>query len=364
MPYDDEVKEGRVIYLCKDLSGVDERLLSIENSPEELETYLPYLYNVNSRETLSLLPMIVCHPQSNETRDIRAFVYSKTLNKKAGNLHYSSWESSKDFESGDKTAPGDFFSPAQICQKFEAFRVYVEDPALVYQKQPSISMKRAFESSTIGVGETAALRITIKNEGDADALDVSGVLNFPAEGFLLVDEENSELEQHSVEVLIPLLGQGEVWDQTYHFKSKDSGQYEFDPFMLSYSYVNVRNESVLPDSENGINIETSPALLYSIFDPNDPESQLPIININMSYDNETPQIGDNITLNIDVKNIGRSVANDVDISILPPKGQIELLSGSPDWRGTINPGQSVKSQFIILPKTHGVFLHEDEGYCI
>ena len=355
VPYDDKVKEGKVIYLCKDLSGVDEKLLSIENSPEELEVYRPYFFNLSSRETLPLLPMIVCHPQSDETKDIRAFVYSKTLNKKTGNLHYSSWESSKDFESGGKTAPGDFLSPSQICREFEAFRAYVEDPSLVYQKQPSISIERAFGSSTIGVGETAALRITIKNEGDADALDVSGVLNFPAEGFLLVDEEDNELAQNSVEILIPLLGQGEVWDQAYHFKSKDSGQYEFDPFMLSYSYVNIRNESILPDTENGINVETSPALLYSVFDPNDPESQMPIININMSYDNETPQIGDNITLNIDVKNIGRSVANDVDISILPPKDQIELLSGSPDWRGTINPGQSVKSQFILLPKTHGVF---------
>jgi len=355
VPYDDEVKEGRVVYLCKDLSGIDENILTLEHVTEELEACRPYLFSVKSNGVLPLSPMIVSHPVTDESRDLKAFVYSKTLNKKTGNLHYSGWESSKDFESDRKTASGDFFSPEQICREFEAFRVYVEDSALVHQKQPSINVERTFESSTVGVGETVVLSVAIKNEGDAEAVDLEGVLNFPREGFVVVDEEDNEKAQEAVNVLIPLLRQGEVWEQQYHFKSKDSGQYEFDPFTLSYTYVNIRNETVVPDSQNGINIETSPALLYSIFDPNDPESQMPIININMSYDNETPQIGDRVTLNIDVKNIGRSVANNVEISILPPKEHIELLSGSPNWTGTINPDQSVKSQFILLPKTHGVF---------
>ncbi len=121
------------------------------------------------------------------------------------------------------------------------------------------------------------------------------------------------------------------------------------------SYMNAKNEVVDPDDKTGNNTESSPALLYEVFDPDDPDSQIPIINISMSYDNETPKIGDNVTLNIDVKNIGRSVANDVKISILPPKEQVELLSGSPDWKGTLNPGQSMKSRFTLLPKTSGVF---------
>jgi hypothetical protein len=355
VPYDDEVKEGKVVYLCRDFSGIEEKILTVEGISEELEAYRPYLFNMKSRGVLPLSPMIVSHPLTDESRVLKTFVYSKTLNKKTGNLHYSGWESSKDFESGIKTASGDFFSSEQICREFEAFRVYVEDSALVHQKQPSINVERTFESSTIGVGETVVLSVAVKNEGDADAVDLVGVLNFPQEGFVIVDEEDNEAVQEPVKIQVPLIGQGDVWEQRYHFRSKDSGQYEFDPFTLSYSYVNIRNETVLPDSQNGINVETSSALLYSIFDPNDPESQMPIININMSYDNETPQIGDRVVLNIDVKNIGRSVANDVEISILPPKEQIELLSGSPDWTGTINPDQSVKSQFILLPRTHGVF---------
>ena len=355
VPYDDEVKEARVIYMCRDLSGVDENILSLGDISEELEAYRPYLFNVKARTTLPLSPMIVAHPLTDETGGLKTFVYSKTLNKKTGNLHYSGWASSKDFESDKKTSSGDFSSPEQICREFEAFRVYVEDSTLIHQKQPSINVERTFESSTVGVGETAVIHVAVKNEGDADAFDLNGIMNFPMEGFTAIDEKENEIPQEPVNILGPLLQQGEIWKQSFYFRSKDSGQYEFDPFSLSYSYVNIRNETVLPDDQSGINIETSQALLYSIFDPNDPESQMPIININMNYDNETPQIGDKVILNIDVKNIGRSVANNVEISIFPPKEQIELLGGSPDWTGTINPGQSVKSQFILLPRTHGVF---------
>lgn len=356
LPYEDEIKEGKFAYICKAFRGDEEHIESITGSVDELDKYRPYLFNVSSGKSLALSPMVVVYPQSEEARDMSIFVYSKTLNKKTGDLHFSNWDSSKDFAAQEKDAPGDFFAPDQICKEFKSFRVYVEDESLVYQQQPSFTIERKFKDSILSKGEIAGLSVSIKNDGDADAEDVKAIFDFPREGFVRIDSDEKELEQDVIEINIPFLEQGNSWEKEYYFRSKDSGQYEFATLALFYSYLNLKNELVEHDDKKGIiNTESSPALLYEVFDPSDPESQIPIININMSYDHDTTQIGEKVTLNIDVKNIGRSVANDVKISILPPKDQMELLSGSPDWRGTLNPDQSVKSQFILLPKTHGVF---------
>jgi uncharacterized repeat protein (TIGR01451 family) len=353
--YDNEIKRGTFAYICKMFYGDKEHIESITNSKNELEKYRPYLFHLSSGKSLDLSPMAISHPESDEILDTSIFIYSKTLSKKAGNLHYLNWKCSKDFIAEQNIAPGEFITPDQLCKEFKSFRIYVEDESLVYQNQPSIMIERKFRESVLSKGENAIMSVSIKNVGDADAENVNAILDYPQEGFLRINSDEKEMEQKAIKISIPFLVQGELWEEEFFFRSKDSGQYEFSPMTLFYSYKNNKNQLVEPDDQKDTNKEFSPAILYEVHDPDDPDSQIPIINISMAYDNYTPHIGDKVTLTIDIKNIGRSVANDVKISILPPKDQIELLEGSPDWKGTLNPGESQKSQFILQPRTHGVF---------
>jgi len=56
-----------------------------------------------------------------------------------------------------------------------------------------------------------------------------------------------------------------------------------------------------------------------------------------------------------VENIGKSIANDVDIHIFPPPAEMDLISGSTSWRGNINPSSSVTRKFKLRPRKQGIF---------
>jgi uncharacterized repeat protein (TIGR01451 family) len=354
-PYENEVKEGKDVYICKVFYDDEEHIEAISNFDEPMDKLYPYLIHLKSGKNISLSPMLVVYPTSYDSRDMNLSIYSKTLNRKTTDLHFSNWKSSTDFFFHGDEIDGYFLSQNEICRKFKRFRIHIEDETLVHQPQPSINIERKFKEKSLSIGEMATLNLILKNEGDCDTDNSKIIFDFPKEGFVRTNADGDELKQDIISVDIKSLPQGEIWEENFYFIAKDSGQYEFSSANLFYNYTNIRNEVIKPDEENGINVESSPPLLYEVMDPNDPESQIPIVNIAISYDNETPQIGDKIILTIEAKNIGRSVANDVKISILPPQEHMDLISGSPDWKGTLNPDQSVKSQFTLLPKTHGVF---------
>lgn len=354
-PYGDEIKEGKIAYICKAFYGDEEHIETISNFDEPMDKLYPYLIHLKSGKTISLSPMLVVYPTSQDTQDMNLFIYSKTLNKKTGDLHFSNWESSCIFYSHGNEIDGYFLSQEKICTNFKKFRIYVEDDSLVHQPQPSIIIGRQFKEKILSIGELSTLKVSLKNEGDCDANNVNLIFDFPREGFASIDTEGNEFKQDAICINIKSLPKGEIWEEDFYFMAKDGGQYEFSQLNLFYSYMNILNELISPDDEKGINMESAPPLLCEVMDPNDPESQIPIVNIAISYDNETPQIGEQIIFTVKTKNIGRSVANDVKISILPPREHMELISGSPDWKGSLNPGQSVKSQFTLFPKTHGIF---------
>ena len=112
---------------------------------------------------------------------------------------------------------------------------------------------------------------------------------------------------------------------------------------------------ITPNPDEGVNIALADPVMHHVLDPNDPESQVPIVNLKLSYSEHTPKIGDEIDFIVDVENIGKSIANDVDIHIFPPPAEMDLISGSTSWRGNINPSSLVTRKFKLRPRKQGIF---------
>ena len=356
VPYDSKVIEGKAILLCKNFNGIDESIIDIEQSEDGLDLFKPYLYRQDRGTFLSLSPMLTCYPKDEDSGESRLFVYSKTLNKKKGNLHYYNYDGSWDFYP-DKIKPLRGF-PAQssLCTSFSDFRIHVEREDLLNQKQPSLIVERCLINKTCSLGDDVVhILFSIKNDGDATAGEIKTVFDFPRQSFDLVDHEYQDLPKEPISLNLQSLDPGDSWSADYYFKPREAGQYEFDPLSIEYSYVDIQGNDVQCDPDQGVNVEECPSLFIEVFDPNDPDSLLPIINLNLSYDNDNPKIGERVSFNIMVKNIGRSVAKNVEICIFPPEDEVELLSGTTTWRGNLNPGQQMASQFVLVPKEHGIF---------
>ena len=357
VPYDVEVKDGKTTTICRGFYSTREHMLEIDDLPEGVGTFTPYLYHEASGQILDLSPMVVCHAKHGDPKNIGLFLYSKTTHRKAGNLHYNTYDASMDVKAAVVEATGGFPAPETVCRSFASFRVHVEDPKWIHQKQPSLKIGRGFERSRIGPGEDATMTVSVSNGGDEAAEDIHLEFDFPRGGFVYVDETGREAKAGAspITCVIPSLAPGERWSESFRFRPIDSGQYEFQEVTLTYSYVDYKNEEIRPCLKQEINVETAPPMIYEVYNPDDPDSHVPILNLHLSYDKETPTIGERIAMNLDVKNIGRSVANDVDICILPPKERMQLVSGSPNWTGSINPGETVPIQFVLRPKKPGIF---------
>ena len=365
VPIDDEVKGGELVHICKDISGSGDGVieLSDEMIKTEIDRFGTYLFNTKKKTCLALNPMVVNYNSSPETEDLDTYVYSKTANNKK-DLHYSNFQGALDLKESNQSSVGSLATPHELCREFSKFRVTVEDENLINRKEPKIMIHRKFKSGSSIIDEDVFFDITIQNNGDADAQDLETVLDFPRKGFQLyhnVDDESItggdtyQNKSHMIE--IPELPAKQSRKFSYKFRARNfGGQYQFDEMAMTYSFFDENSENMItPNPDEGVNIALADPVMHHVLDPNDPESQVPIVNLKLSYSEHTPKIGDEIDFIVDVENIGKSIANDVDIHIFPPPAEMDLISGSTSWRGNINPSSLVTRKFKLRPRKQGIF---------
>ncbi len=369
VPYDSEVIEGKFTYLCKEFNGLTESTISISESKDDMEFYRVYLYNKKNSTALCLNPMIVANPTSKENSDTKLFLYSKTANKKLGNLHYLAIDSSRDFVFDDNQIQGKFFSPSLICEEFQAFRIVVEDPSLHDQKKPELSILRTLKTDFISKNDLLEMTLKIKNSGEAIAENMEIKFNYAANHFAFCNKDGDDITGNNV--LNDIFGDelnlesGQNLDYTFYFKPKDSGQYEFPSFTIEYEYTDYLGNPVKPkiDKEGvATNIEQVPALYCTVFDPGDPFSLAPVINVKIDIDFGKDDkgadriyayIGETIPLTVTLKNQGLGVAKNVDFSVFLPKG-VEITGSSKHWNGNINPLQTITKTYDLTLKEPGI----------
>jgi hypothetical protein len=367
VPIDDEVKDGVLVHICRDLSGNAENIIELKDEKSELETeidrYSTYLYHTKKKTCLALNPMVVNYNSSPESEELNTYVYSKTANNKK-DLHYSNFQGALDLKESNQSSVGSLATPHQLCREFSKFRVTVEDENLINRKEPKISIHRKFKSGSSIIDEDVFFDVTIQNNGDADAQDLTTALDFPREGFQLYHNVDDELitggdtyqnKSHMIE--IPELPAKQSRKFSYKFRARNfGGQYQFDEMTMTYSFFDEISENMItPNQDEGVNVVLADPVMHHVLDPNDPESQVPIVNLKLSYSEHTPIIGDEIDFIVDVENIGKSIANDVDIHIFPPPAEMDLISGSTSWRGNINPSGKVTRKFKLRPRKQGIF---------
>ena len=365
VPIDDEVKGGELVHICKDLSGSGDGVIELSDEviKTEIDRFGTYLFNTKKKTCLALNPMVVNYNSSPETEDLDTYVYSKTANNKK-DLHYSNFLGALDLKESNQSSVGSLATPHELCREFSKFRVTVEDENLINRKEPKIMIHRKFKSGSSIIDEDVFFEITIQNNGDADAQDLTTVLDFPRKGFQLyhnVDDESItggdtfQNKSHMIEISELPAKQSRKF--SYKFRARNfGGQYQFDEMAMTYSFFDENSENMItPNPDEGVNVALADPVMHHVLDPNDPEGQVPIVNLKLSYSEHTPKIGDEIDFIVDVENIGKSIANDVDIHIFPPPAEMDLISGSTSWRGNINPSSSVTRKFKLRPRKQGIF---------
>ena len=375
VPINITVEAGQLIYTCKEFTGTTTNTVNLVNPKDELSKYRVYLFNKSKNISLCLNPMLVYHSNQADKNDLQLFTYSKTSNPKLGNLHYLSLTSSKDFVASNSETEGEILSHSQICEEFQAFRIIVEDPSLHNQKKPLITINRQLRSNFVSKNELVEMLFTIKNEGEVSADNLKINFPFPSENFTISDKDgNTETYKNVSEIFDDNLSidSGEKRDFKIFFMPLDSGQYEFPPISIEYEYTDFQGEIVLPkvDKEgNTINIESSPALYCTIYDPSDPFSLAPVINVALSIDfgldengkrRKFAYIGETIFFTLNISNEGLGVAKDVDVTLFVPEGA-RLVDGNEAWIGNINPLQTISRKYeleLINPGVQSINVRE------
>jgi len=371
IPIDEELKDGGLIYRCKDLAGDGNGIIDIteEDMETEIDHFSTYLYDKKT-QCLLVEPMIFSYNTTPESQELYTFIYSKTINKK-GDLHYSNHLQSLDIIESNKSSVGKLPTPQEKCGRFKAFRIHIEDANLVKSKKPNISINRKFKTAATIINDDVFLDITIQNNGDADAQDVRTVLEYPRDIFSRFDDDgNKELtetqQKKPFEILLDELpAKKKPWKNTYKFRAKKDSQCQFQEMTLTYNYEDEFKEGKIHKHkiDEGINVVNAVPLVHQVVDPDDPQSQVPIINLQLDYrdhkkpenSGHNPKIGQEIDFIVKAKNIGKSISHDVDIHIFPPSDEMDLVSGSPSWRGNINPGEVVTRLFTLRPRKQGIF---------
>ena len=144
----------------------------------------------------------------------------------------------------------------------------------------------------------------------------------------------------------------------------NGAQYHFDEMTLTYDYddPDTGNEHTY-NLEDGINVVSISEIAHQVIDPDDSQSQVPVINLQGNLQNHqnpeikghNPSLGDEIDFIVSAENIGNSIAHDVDIHIFPPPEEMDLISGGTSWRGNINPGEVIDRVFTLRPRKQGIF---------
>jgi hypothetical protein len=361
----EEVKDGGLVYHFKDLSGDGNGSFELKQDEltDEVEPLLTYLYSPKTKKCLLLDPMILSHSRDTAS-ETSTYVYNKTINDK-GDLHYYNHRKTIDLRSGVEDGEGNRRGQNELCRSFRKFRVYFEDEDEQKRNKPEITVSRSFPSKFIAkVGDEVEMTLVLKNTGKAAAEDLKFLCKDPNVPFTYPSEggKKNQLfvpkpeEEESEEFPPKILEAGKTIKRIYKLEAKKGGIFQFDEIFLTYDYEDdLTRETVEGNLEKEINVSTADQAILQVLDPNDPQAQVPIVNLSFGYSKTNPKIGEEFEYLVTADNIGRGIAHDLELHIFPPPKDMELISGSTRWQGNLNPGEKVQRRFFLRSRKEGVF---------
>ena len=78
----------------------------------------------------------------------------------------------------------------------------------------------------------------------------------------------------------------------------------------------------------GVNVSTADPAILQVLDPNDPQAQVPIVNLSFGVLEDESEDQEEFEYLVTADNIGRGIAHDLELHIFPPPKDMELISGS------------------------------------
>ena len=361
----EEVKDGGLVYHFKDLSGDGNGSCELkqEELTDEVEPLLTYLYSPKTKKCLLLDPMILSHSRDTAS-ETSTYVYNKTINDK-GDLHYYNHRKTIDLRSGVEDREGHRRGQNELCRSFRKFRVHFEDEDERMRNKPEITISRSFPSQFIPkVGDEVEMTLVLKNTGKAAAEDLKFLSKDPNLPFIYPNEggKKNQLfvpkpEEEDLEEFPPkFLEAGKTIKRTFKLEAQKGGIFQFDEIFLTYDYEDDLTEKMVKSNlAEGVNVSTADPAILQVLDPNDPQAQVPIVNLSFGYSKTNPKIGEEFEYLVTADNIGRGIAHDLELHIFPPPNEMELISGSTRWQGSLNPGEKVQRRFFLRSRKEGVF---------
>ena len=361
----EEVKDGGLVYHFKDLSGDGNGSCELKQNEltDEVEPLLTYLYSPKTQKCLLLDPMILSH-SCDTASETSTYVYNKTINDK-GDLHYYNHRKTIDLSSWVEDGEGNRRGQNELCRSFRKFRVHFEDEDEKKRNKPEITIGRSFPPKFIAkVGDEIKMTLVLENKGKAAAEDLKFLCKDPNVPFTYPSEggKKNQLfvpkpeEEVSEEFPPKILEAGKKIEKTFKLEAKKGGIFQFDEIFLTYDYEDdLTGETVKGNLEKEVNVSTADQAILQVLDPNDPQAQVPIVNLSFGYSKTNPKIGEEFEYLVTADNIGRGIAHDLELHIFPPPKDMELISGSTRWQGSLNPGEKVQRRFFLRSRKEGVF---------
>jgi hypothetical protein len=360
----EEVKGGGLVYHFKDLSDDGNGSLELKQVEltDEVEPLHTYLYSKKTKKCLLLDPMILSYSAVADS-ETTTYVYNKSINDK-GDLHYYNHRKTIDLRSEVQDGEGNHRGQNELCRSFRKFRLHFEDEDEQKRIKPKITVLRSFPPIA-KVGDEIGIKLTLENTGKADAEDLRFLyadstvpFSYPNEGgnknelFEPIKEEQSDEDEFPPKTLKA----GKTIERIYKLVVKKGGIFQFDEILLNYDYEDdVKGEKVKGNFEEDVNVSSADPAILQVLDPNDPQAQIPIVNLSFGYSNSNPKIGEEFEYLVTADNIGRGIAHDLELHIFPPPNDMELISGSARWQGSLNPGEKVERKFFLRSRKEGVF---------
>jgi uncharacterized repeat protein (TIGR01451 family) len=201
---------------------------------------------------------------------------------------------------------------------------------------PVLRVEKSLSHGRAENGTAVNITISLENTGNLAAKDI---------GFEDEVPDGLELLSGSLSLTLAALAPGEKAEHVYQVKTSTVGNYTLPPLTVTYHdgkggrYTSSSDSPHLEVATSGGETEAS---------TEEPEKvEPPLLNVIRTVDPESPMAGENISVEIMLRNLGGSPALGVLYEDVLPEG-LAVVEGEVSWSGNINPGDTVINSYTLV----------------
>lgn len=206
---------------------------------------------------------------------------------------------------------------------------------------PVMDVEKSVSEEKSAVGDIINVTITVRNKGNERAHDVSIVDQIPK------DLDLMDGEGLSISFTVQELEVGETSEFVYSLNATAVGNYSLPRTEVKFKgskghfLRGASNSLIINILEKGLVVDTG--------EGNDSQPQAvlePFLSVMRSVDTENVTAGENITVDILIRNTGEGPAMAVNYEEDLPEG-FEVIEGDIAWSGPLDPGSTVINTYIL-----------------